>query len=421
MSITAADLPDLKFTKAGSPRETQPLTIPNVEKVLEATNTTVRMNVMTGAPDFTAGGVDIPPDRSGYAIEAIIDNLQRVDIGAAVARVNSILAEIAQENKYHPMEDWLNTLKWDGVSRIPALADTVTTGNDLWPVYLRKWLIQVVEGVCGWRETQERSLPHVLVLVGGQGVGKSHWLAALGGAWFKGEAELHLSTPSGKDHQIAVLRFPMAELAELDGIFRKADVATMKAFISRGVDEVRAPYERRALVRPRMTSFCGSVNEAEFLNDTSGSRRFWPVSVDAIDWDFEMDWAQLWAEAFELWVGGASYNLTAEEDEQRASTAIKAHTLLSSEAEKIGEFYRRHHGHKAFPDTPMNRTEILEMLYGRRNFYPKIVADTGRILADMIGKSKTIDGKQRAWMFPYNEFAQDVNTWPDKNHLEIVS
>ena len=69
----------------------------------------------------------------------------------------------------------------------------------------------------------------------------------------------------------------------------------------------------------------------------------------------------------------------------------------------------------------MNRTEILEMLYGRRNFYPKIVADAGKILADMVGKSKTIDGKQRAWMFPYNEFAQDVNTWPDKNHLEIVS
>ena len=102
---------------------------------------------------------------------------------------------------------------------------------------------------------------------------------SLGGEWFKGEAELHLSASQGKDHQIEVLKWPMVELSELDGIFRKSDVANLKAFISREVDAIRCPYARAAIPKPRKTSFCGSVNNAEFLTDTSGSRRFRPVTV----------------------------------------------------------------------------------------------------------------------------------------------
>jgi len=421
MTMTPEDLPDLKFTKAGNLRETQPLTILNLEKVLEATNMAVRLNMMTGVPDFIIAGEAIPSDRSGYVVEAIIDNLQRVDIAVATARVNSILAEVAMDHKYHPMEDWLRGLEWDGVDRIGALTDSVTTANALWPAYLENWLVQVVEGVCGWRRTSAFSLPYVLVLVGGQGVGKTRWLANLGGKWIKTEAELHLSTSGGKDHQLDVLRRPMAELAELDGIFRKSDMAHMKAFISREEDSIRAPYARRAIVRPRMTAFCGSVNDAEFLTDTSGSRRFWPVQVDTIDWGFEMDWTQLWAQAFAFWVESPAFDLTADEDALRAETAEVVHTSMTSEEEKIIGFYTAHKGHKKYPEVAMNRTEILEMLYGKsRVFSPKTVADSGRVLLKILGKHRTISDKQRAWMFPFNEFATDSATWPTGGQIKGV-
>jgi putative DNA primase/helicase len=419
--LTISDLPDVKLTANGSFRQSQPLTKANVMKVLEYMGVTVRLNMMVGAVSYTIGGELVPQDDTGAVIEGISDILVKLDINN-LGRLDSLLLEIARQDKFHPMEEWLKGLVWDGTPRVDALAASITTGNPLWPVYLENWLVQVVEGVCGWRSREDKkSLPHVLTLVGRQGTGKSHWLKLLGGCWFKGEAELHLSSPSGKDHQIAALKFPMVELAELDGIFRKSDISHMKAFISREEDEIRAPYDRRALIRPRMTVFCASVNDAEFLTDTSGSRRYWPVLVEYIDWSYVVDMEQIWAEAYAMWQENSDFNLSAEEDALRASIAVEVHQQWTPEAERIMEFYRRHHGNPKYPDVPMNRTEILAMLYGEgRQFWPKTVSDTGKVLADLLGKHKTIDGKQRSWMFPYNEFATDLASWPDKNHLKSV-
>ena len=313
-------------------------------------------------------------------------------------------------------------LEWDGVDRIGDLAASVTTDNALWAVYLENWLVQVCEGVCGWRRARKFSLPYVLVLVGGQGVGKTHWLKSLGHSWIKAEAELHLSSTAGKDHQLEVLKWPMAELAELDGIFRKSDISHMKAFISREEDSIRAPYARRAVIRARMTTFCGSVNDAEFLTDSSGSRRFWPVLVEGISWSFAMDWAQLWAQAHAFWNEDSEFGLTAAEDAQRAAVAIETHTLLSPEAENIAAFYDAH-AHLTETFVPMNRTEILKML-GYRNLSPRAVAEAGRWLVQELGKHRTLSvgktSKKRAWMFPYNEFAADNKMWAGKPHLRPV-
>lgn len=405
-------LPDLVATQNGAAQVQLP-TANNVAWIVEALGLTLRFNIMDSRPEFVGEDYD-------DAELCVIDTAQRLRIKAREV-VRELIGAIAKKDPFHPMEDWLRSLPPASGDPIGDLIASVETDNDLWPVYVENWLVQVVEGVCGWRRTGPFSLPYVLVLVGGQGVGKTEWFKRLGGEWLKAEAELHLSSSSGKDHQLDVLRRPMAELAELDGIFRKSDISHMKAFISREEDAIRAPYERRPVVRPRMTTFCGSVNEAEFLNDTTGSRRFWPVQVESIDWGFQVDYAGVWAEAYRLWEENPRFGLTASEDAQRAGTAVAKHTLHSAEAEKIGEFYRCHHGHPRYPDVAMNRTEILEMLYGRgRSFSPKQVSDAGKILVSLIGKHRTIDGKQRAWLFPFNEFASDPATWPDKNHLESV-
>jgi putative DNA primase/helicase len=416
--MNKSDLPDQKRTSAGNLATSQNLTMPNLLAVLEAMGLEVKFNMMTAAPEYIGVGDDALSQ--DVARQLVLDSLTRLDINNH-ARYDEMINTLARRSAFHPMEEWMKSLKWDGRDRIAELVASVKTDNPLWSVYLENWLIQVVEGVCGWRSRkQKKSLPHVLTLVGRQGTGKSHWLESLGDQWFKGEAELHLSSPSSKDHQIEALKFPMVELAELDGIFRKSDISHMKSFISREEDSLRAPYERRAVVRPRMTAFCASVNDAEFLNDPTGSRRFWPVSVDSIDWSYEVDLEGLWAQAYDYWKEEPNFNLTAEQDRMREEVAKNMHTLVTAEAETLQEFYRRHHGNKSFPDVPMNRTEILQMLYGNQQFSNKTVSDIGKVLIDLVGKHKTIDGKQRAWWFPYNEFAADQSTWPDKYHLEIV-
>lgn len=415
-------LPDVRLNASGVALPMQLTTLPNVAFIVREMGCAVRFDMTRAAHVYSHPDQDLRGDAAQDMAElAVIDMCTRLGLKGD-NKIREILRNIARLDEYHPMEDWLRSLPaWDGVDQVAALGATITTDNPLWPVYLENWLVQTVEAVCGWRSRQDKkSISHVLVLQGGQGLGKSRWFKNLGGPFFKGEAELHLASSSGKDHQIEALRYPMVELAELDGIFRKSDISHMKSFISREEDAIRAPYERKALTRPRMTSFCGSVNDAEFLTDTSGSRRFWPVQVEAIAWEADIDFDQLWAQAFEYWQQAPGFDLTPEQDALRAEIAVGSHTMISDEEQTLREFYRHHEGNPKYPERAMNRSEITKMLFGERVFSNKAISDMGRVLTDILGKHHTLDGKQRAWMFPYNEFARDISAWPPKNHLRGV-
>jgi putative DNA primase/helicase len=61
--------------------------------------------------------------------------------------------------------------------------------------------------------------------------------------------------------------------------------------------------------------FVGTTNEASFLSDPTGARRFHPVTVGKIDLEaIERDRSMLWAEAVAAWKAGERWWLTPEED-----------------------------------------------------------------------------------------------------------
>ena len=419
MEFDMNTLPDVTLTSRGEPAAKQMATIPNIAKLMEFYNIQARFDVTAAETVLIYPGARRTPSEQIILEGMVLDMAARIGIHAR-EQVREAIRLVALHDQFNPMEEWLKGLPPYQGDPMGSVIDAVKTDNPLWPVYLENWAVQVVEGVCGWRDRQKKvSLPHVLVLVGGQGIGKSRFFKNLGGQWFKGEAELHLGSSSSKDHQLAALKYPMVELSELDGIFRKNDVENLKAFISREEDEIRAPYERRALVRPRMTSFCGSVNNAEFLNDDTGSRRYWPVQVDSIDWA-PIDMTGFWAQAYEMWQENPDFNLTPEEDAQRDHEAIKTHSLITELQEVLSDYHSRHVDSDKFEEAPMNRSEILKMLFGNRPFGNKDISLAGKVLTDIAGKHRTIDGKQRAWMFPYNKFATDRSTWPDIISLKSV-
>ena len=102
------------------------------------------------------------------------------------------------------------------------------------------------------------------------------------------------------------------EVAELDSIRRSHHSAT-KAFITAQEDTYRPPYGRHSITVKRHVVFCGTTNSQTFLNDPTGSRRFWPVSVGLID----LTWIresrdQLWAEAVKALHAGEKWWLEDE-------------------------------------------------------------------------------------------------------------
>jgi predicted P-loop ATPase len=137
---------------------------------------------------------------------------------------------------------------------------------------------------------------HMVVIEGRQGIRKSTAIARLfGEKWFTDQ----ISALGSKDAAVDLRGKWVIEVGEIDAII-KAEVETVKAFLSRSFDHYRPPYGEVAVDVPRQNIFIGTTNEHEYLRDTSGNRRFWPVRSN--DQSVNIEWVsanrdQIWAEA----------------------------------------------------------------------------------------------------------------------------
>jgi predicted P-loop ATPase len=94
--------------------------------------------------------------------------------------------------------------------------------------------------------------------------------------------------------------FWIIEMEEMS-VARKSDADILKAFLTRRVDRVRLPYAHNAQLFPRQCVFIGTINETEYLRDSTGNRRFAPVACRRINVT-GLNRDQLWAEARESWL-----------------------------------------------------------------------------------------------------------------------
>src|SRR5690606_30468448 len=104
----------------------------------------------------------------------------------------------------------------------------------------------------------------------------------------------------------------ICEYGELQGM-RKGDVAKIKAQLSRSTDRARLAYGRLPVRQPRQSIGAGTTNNgktSEYLMDSTGNRRFWPIEVTFCDIAaLERDRDQPWAEASVREAAGASMRL----------------------------------------------------------------------------------------------------------------
>lgn len=204
----------------------------------------------------------------------------------------------AQEAAFHPVRDYLNSTSWDGIPRVERLfIDYVGSPDD---AYHRQaamlWLVGAVTRIF----EPGHKFDFVPFMRGLQGKRKSTFFQVLAKQWF---AELDGDFHDKKAMVEQMQGAWIIEMPELQG-FSKAEVTTIKGFISRQRDKVRLSYDRRAKLFARQCVFGGTTNEDEVLRDSTGGRRFWPVDcwVDEIDITrLEANVDQIWAEALVLY------------------------------------------------------------------------------------------------------------------------
>ena len=227
-------------------------------------------------------------------------------------KVEATVAFFARERcAYHPLRDYLQGLKWDGTERVITwLYEYLGVGSAQPAEYLtsvgRAFMVSAVARVLD----PGCQADCALVLEGTQGIGKSSALRILAGdEWFSDSLPSDLKHKDAKDHLRGKWIIELPELAQ----FKRNEIETVKAFLSRRHEQYRPSYGRHEISYPRQCVFVGSTNENEYLVDVTGNRRFWCVACGTLDLDALLrDRDQLWAEAVSLYLQGTPWHLTGE-------------------------------------------------------------------------------------------------------------
>lgn len=267
---------------------------------------------------------------------------------------------VSHERSFHPIRNYLYNLpEWDGIPRLETLLIDYLGADD--SAYVRAVTRKTFVAAVARVMNPGCKFDYMLVLIGKQGIGKSTFFAKLGGKWFNDS--LNLNDTRDKTAAEKLQGYWIIEIGELAGI-KKAEVESVKSFLSRQKDIYRPSYGRRTVEHPRQCIIVGSTNnDTGFLRDSTGNRRFWPVTVKSIPnrspWMLDNDTVnQVWAEALKLWKDGEALYL---DDQKVALEAVEQQKLAMEADERLGMI-------KEFLDKPLpedweNRTLSERIMY----------------------------------------------------------
>lgn len=193
-------------------------------------------------------------------------------------KIQKAISIIADSNKYHPIRDYLNSLKWDGTERIRyALQRFLGADED---EYTYEALRLFMLGAISRAFKPGCKFEVMLCLVGGQGAGKSTFfrLLAVKDEWFSDD----LRKIDDDNVYRKMQGHWIIEMSEMIATANARSIEEIKSFISRPKETYKVPYETHPADRLRQCVFGGSSNTLDFLPlDRSGNRRFLPIMVHA--------------------------------------------------------------------------------------------------------------------------------------------
>ena len=361
--------------KDGEPRERKPnwkdytATVEDI-KMFIADRMFLRHNVITGRvecflppklggdrglngwmyDDLTVGSDPQPPNLGGKRWQPVNDRI-----------VNSLWAEMSKEKvvraedmrrvmesdfvpDFHPFRYYLEHLPpWDGGDHILAMSVSVSVKGDVeeqyrFAQYLKKWLVGMV---AGWVDPAVVNNV-ILVLIGEQGSYKTTWFSYL----LPPELSRYFYTKTnanrmGRDDLLTLAQYGLVCCEELDTM-RPSELNQLKAAVTMGSIDERAPYAHYPEHRKHVASFCGTGNSVQFLSDPTGNRRWLPFEVESIESPREhpFDYAGIYAQAYALYRQGFRYWFSRDEIQQLAAHNAAFETPRL-ESELVQQYFRR--------------------------------------------------------------------------------
>ena len=225
-------------------------------------------------------------------------------------RIYDAVDNTAHRHRVHPVKQFIEEVQWDGVERVETLLITYLGAADTeyTRTVTRKTLVAAVARIYN----PGCKFDYILSLKGKQGIGKSSILKRLAGEWFSDS----LVSMAGKEAFEQLCNVWIMEIGELASM-KRSEIENVKNFLSAQEDKYRPAYARRVSEFPRQCIFVATTNEAYFLRDKTGNRRFWVVECNrphTKTWDEITDDEvhQIWAEAKHYYDKGEKLYLNAK-------------------------------------------------------------------------------------------------------------
>ena len=295
-----------------------------------------RYNIVTSKIEYRTAPVK-PPHAAAQPFSLRGDPLSRGDEATRFVPVtdyieNSLFRELLSNNlkcqlsslrtllhsdfcpRYDPFANYFNSLPpWDEETNyILDLANTVQTTNEkLWQECFKRWLVASVVSVL-----DSEVVNHTAIIFSGpQGIGKTTWMLNLCPSQLKNYIFSGTINPNNRDTLLQLSECMFINLDELENMTR-SEIGTVKEIITKSAIRVRRAYGFHNESLVRRASFMGSVNTAQFLTDTTGSRRFLCFDVRTIDYDVQIDISKVFSQAFALYKSGFKFWFDPEEAQE---------------------------------------------------------------------------------------------------------
>lgn len=233
---------------------------------------------------------------------------------------------VAYERRYNPVVDWLKSLKWDGESRVESMIDDVfgypQEDNESFFNYRKAVSINLMKSLVGRALEPGIKYDHMIVIEGKQGCGKSTFVQALVGADYLYETIAKDITQ--KDFFMCSQKAWVVHFDEGESL-KYNSVEALKHVITSQIDTRMKPYARNETTVAKKNIYIMSTNDAQYLRDKTGNRRFLPIKVylDFVDIGFfRKHREQLFAEAVHLFQTDKTFDIPTKEAEKQQEARV---------------------------------------------------------------------------------------------------
>ena len=279
-----------------------------LQNELKALNITVKYNVIANQIEVNGYQEYESPEHILNTLPTLIYSVLCGKYkGASQQIISDYLLVIATRNRFNPVLDILQSVKWDGKDHLQDVYNSLCIADNdiLSKTLILKWFWQGL-ALLHNNSTNPYGADGVLTLAGEQGIGKTSFFRkmSLSPKFFR---EGQSIDNYDKDSKRRCITTWITELGEVDTTL-KSDMGMLKAFITNAYDEYRLPYSRTDQQAPRRTNLAATVNGTQFLIDPTGNRRFWTIPLESIDLEKlnNINALQVWVQVWEQY---AKHNL----------------------------------------------------------------------------------------------------------------